>query len=266
MTASADPSTGYYQAALPQGDYLMHVQADMHRPQEHPIHIDGAQQQDFSLEMLACLLLVDDDQNNPDVRSAYTQALDAMEVGYDLWNLSSAGDPTVDELAGYRHLIWFTGSPSYNTFNGANEVEVGDYLDNGGNLLLSSQSYLGEMGLTAFGQNYLHVASFVNNVGQSDLYGVNVFAGLGPFTLDPAHQNAADWVEPDGLGLVAFEGNTTHAAVSYSQSDLHTVTLSFALEGLPLADRTAVLLRSLEFFGGCLEQAAWQVYLPLLGK
>jgi hypothetical protein len=266
VTAWSDPSTGHYQAELPEGDYMMRVQADMHRPEERPIHLDQPQQQDFSLPMLACLLLVDDDQDNPDYRSAYTQALDSLDASYDTWDVATAGDPTLVDLTGYRHLIWFTGAPQFGTFNGSNEAEVSAYLDSGGNLLLSSQSYLAEMNLTAFGQDYLHIGNFVNNAGQIDLVGANIFSGLGPFTLDAPFQAAADMVNPDGLGQVAFAGNTTNAAVSYTGSGLNTLFMGFALEGLPQADRSAVFERALASFGGCAVQAGWWNYIPLVGK
>ena len=68
-TAWSDPATGFYEIALPQGTYTMTVRADSHRPAERAVLVDHNQTQNFALEPLPCVLLVDDDQNNPNVLS-----------------------------------------------------------------------------------------------------------------------------------------------------------------------------------------------------
>ncbi|RME06276.1 MAG: hypothetical protein D6803_06955, partial [Anaerolineae bacterium] len=54
------------------------------------------------------VVLVDDDDNRPDVRSAYTQALDALGVNYVVWDTANSDDePAVEQLAPYEAVIWF---------------------------------------------------------------------------------------------------------------------------------------------------------------
>ena len=56
------------------------------------------------------ILLVDDDDNNPDVRAYYTDSLDALGYGYDLWNTWNSNDePNQESLIPYEILIWFIG-------------------------------------------------------------------------------------------------------------------------------------------------------------
>jgi hypothetical protein len=107
------------------------------------------------------------------------------------------------------------------------------------------------MDLTAFGQNYLHIASFTSDINQTSVTGQNVFAGLGPFTLSYPFTNYSDTVNPNAQGQVAFTGNVGNAAVSFD-GDFNTVFFGYPFEALPQAGRTAVMERMVEdLFGGC---------------
>ncbi|MGD8626476.1 MAG: M28 family peptidase, partial [Anaerolineae bacterium] len=102
VTATTEAATGHYEATLPQGGYTMRVQAADHRPQTRGIVVDGDQRQDFALEPLPCILLVDDDNDAPDVAGYYTAALDNLGYDYDLVAIGGAADgPDLDTLQGY---------------------------------------------------------------------------------------------------------------------------------------------------------------------
>ncbi|MCH7851666.1 MAG: hypothetical protein IIC41_02650, partial [Candidatus Marinimicrobia bacterium] len=80
------------------------------------------------------ILLVDDDDNGPDVRSTYTNALDALGMSYDVWDTNNSdNEPDAATLAPYEVVIWFTGDE----FGGsagpgsAGESALGSYLDSG---------------------------------------------------------------------------------------------------------------------------------------
>ncbi len=72
----------------------------------------------------SCVLLVDDDQDGPDVRIYYTSALDELGVTYDVWDVATQSDPSADDLMDYQMVIWFTGYPRSDTFTSANEAAV----------------------------------------------------------------------------------------------------------------------------------------------
>jgi hypothetical protein len=135
----------------------------------------------------ACVLLVDDDQDGPDVRSYYISALDELSIAYDVWDIVSQGDPSADDLMGHQIVIWFTGYPRSDTFTSSNEAAVATYLDAGGRFWLVSEDYLYDRGLTSFGQDRLYVNSYTNDVNRTDPQGaVNTLAnGLGPYGLTP---------------------------------------------------------------------------------
>lgn len=136
---------------------------------------------------LPCVLLVDDDQENPDVRAYYTSTLDALGASHGVWDLATQGDPSASDLLGYQMVIWFTGNSRNGTFTLANESAVATYLDAGGRFLFSSEDYLQDRGLTSFGQGRLRVSSYTSDVNRTDLgsTGQSPGYGLGPYNLTP---------------------------------------------------------------------------------
>ncbi|HDZ42302.1 MAG TPA: peptidase S8, partial [Bacteroidetes bacterium] len=84
------------------------------------------------------VLLVDDDCDGNNVEEYYTKTLDSLGIAYDYWQHSSKGSPSVNILAGYSVIIWFTEAsfPSLNTDDIDN---LTSYLNNGGNLFLTGQ-------------------------------------------------------------------------------------------------------------------------------
>ena len=179
--------------------------------------------------------------------------LDGLGVDYDTWDVSIASDPSTADLSGYRKVLWFTGYPWTGSFIGTNESAVAAYLDGGGSFFLSSQDYLFEMNLTSFGQNYLHISSYDDDVNHSTVTGQNVFSGLGPYSLAYPFTNYSDIVNPDTQAQVAFIGNVFpyNTAISFNGSNFNTVFLGFPLEAVPQAGRQAIMERTLEFLGSC---------------
>jgi hypothetical protein len=168
-----------------------------------------------------------------------------------VWEVTSDGNPQAADLMGYSMVLWFTGAPYASTFTADNEAAVAAYLDTGGNFFLSSQDYLYEMGLTPFGENYLHIGRYKDDIGQASVTGLNVFAGLGPYTLLYPFTDYADKVTPDSQALEAFDGPKDNAGISYAGTNFKTIFLGFPLEAVPEAGRTATLERLVDFFGGC---------------
>ncbi|HEX9091180.1 MAG TPA: carboxypeptidase regulatory-like domain-containing protein, partial [Anaerolineales bacterium] len=248
---TTDPA-GFYSLNVAQGTYHLQVTSNLHQPETREVVVNDNLTEDFLLNPLPCILVVDDDQDGPDVRSQYTTALDDLGLGYNVWDTGDDGEPAATDLAGYRHLVWFTGYPYSNTFNGTNEAAVSAYMDAGGNFFLSSQDYLYEEGLTSFGQNYLHILSFTSDVNQTTVTGQNVFSGLGPYTLNYPFTNYSDIVNPDGQALTAFTGNQGNTAVSFDGTNFNSVFFGFPFEALPtLTSRSAVMSQIVSYFGGC---------------
>ncbi len=192
------------------------------------------------------ILLVDDDDNNPDVRSTYTGTLDALGEDYDVWDTDNTDDePNGPALAPYRTVVWFTGD-EYGGVSGpgaGGESSLASWLDGSGCLIVLSQDYYYDRGLTGFMQTRLGLASATSDVSQSSATGQgSVFGGLGPYALSFPYTNYTDTLVPDGTAEVAFTGSSGAAAIDKDAGLYRTAFFSFGIEGLPTdADREAVL-------------------------
>jgi len=219
---------------------------------------DGPWSQVFSFTTRAIppVLLVDDDDNNPDVRSTYTAALDGIGAQYDVWDTGNSDvEPSTAELAPYRTVIWFTGDE----FGGAagpgaaTEADLASWLGAGRNcLFISAQDYYYDRGLTAFMQSSLGLGSATSDTNQTTVTGVGEpFAGHGPFSLSYPFTNYSDTMTPGGDGALAFDGNQGGAAVSRWTGFSFATFLGFPWEALPTAaDREATMQA---FFDACQE-------------
>ena len=60
------------------------------------------------------VLLVDDDDNAPDVLNAYSNELDSLGLPYDVWDTRNSDvEPGFSFLGGYTRVIWGSGNASY---------------------------------------------------------------------------------------------------------------------------------------------------------
>ena len=202
----------------------------------------------FTTRPVPPILLVDDDDNAPDVRAYYTDALNSLGFSYDIWDTANSdAEPDAATLSAYSAVIWFTGD-EFGGFAGpgaSGEAALGSYLDGGGCLLISSQDYVYDRGLTAFMSTYLGVASATSDVSQTRVRGQgSVFGGLGPYTLSYPFTNYSDVLSPDGTAELAFAGNQGNAAVDKAGSAYKTAFLGFPLEAIAnVSDRATTVSR-----------------------
>jgi peptidoglycan hydrolase-like protein with peptidoglycan-binding domain len=211
------------------------------------------------------VLVVDDDDNSPDVRSFYTGTLDALGVVYDVWDTgNSDNEPTDMELNPYEVVIWFSGSEYwwYAGPGSGGEAALGSWLDQGKCLFISSQDYYFDHGFTPFMQTYLGVADVDGDVGSylNILGSGTAFRGLGPYGLSYPFIAFPDVLIPDETAGTSIIGtNEQEAGVSKSNGVYKTAFLGFPFEGLAsLGDRQEVLGR---FLNWC---SSAHVYLPLV--
>jgi hypothetical protein len=260
VTAWSDPQTGFYQVHLLGGVFTMHVRSRGHQTVVRTIVVDADQTQNFHLETRPCLLLVDDDQNAPNIRSYYTLALDSLGHSYAVWDVSSAGGPSVDDLTGYDTLIWATGQPAGNTLSAADEAAASAYLNfGGGHLLLSSQDYLRDVDPpSSFSQNYLGLVAHTDDTNKTDPTGVAgdpIGDGLGPYNLiKPSGWSALRTDDASGAQGSPFRWNLSGQANStrYEGANFKTVFLAWPLETVnSLAARLEILQAILGYFDSC---------------
>jgi PKD repeat protein len=291
VTATTEATTGHYEATLPQGAYTMRVRAADHRPQTRAIVVEGDQRQDFTLEPLPCILLVDDDNDAPDVAGYYAAALGSLGYDYDLFEVGGASDgPDLDTLQGYGVVIWFSGDRYGGSSNpaagpsSADEAALATFLDGGGHLFLSSQDYLYDMALTSFGQNYLGIDSYNNDTGDAatkyGLAGDPIGGGLGPYPLayPGGFSDYGDVVNAGAGGSVAFRSSASGGRnLDVDRDGGAWKTVFFGTSWVPIyqystANGEEVLGRILDWFDGCGCEAAheaafdWQPQMPQIGE
>jgi len=200
------------------------------------------------------ILLVDDDDNNPDVRSSYTAALDALGKSYQVWDTGNSDtEPGAVALQAYKTVIWFSGA----SFGGAagpgasGEADLATFLggSSGRCLVLSSQDYHYDRGTTGFMTSSLGLSSASDDVIQTAVQGQgSAFSGMGPYTLSYPFSNFSDRISPAGSAELAFSGDQGDAAISRIGPNHRTIFLGFPIEALPTADaRRDVLAASLDF-------------------
>ncbi|MBW7904460.1 MAG: S8 family serine peptidase [Phycisphaerae bacterium] len=206
----------------------------------------------FETRFIPAILLVDDDDNSPDVRSYYTAALGTLTLDYDLWDTNNTdNEPNAAQLSPYSIVVWFTGDEFGGTCGpgAAGEAALASFLNTGKNLLIVSQDYHYDRGLTTFMTGYLGVSSVTNDISQTSVTGNNLFAGLGPYSLSYPFTNWSDRITPNANGVIAFTGNQGTAAVYSDRPQYRTVFMAFPLEAIPTpAARAAVMQRVLEWF------------------
>ena len=206
----------------------------------------------FTTREVPSVLLVDDDDNGPDVRPFYIAMLNEMGIDFDVWDTNNSdNEPDFQTLAGYQVVLWFTGD-EFGGFAGpgaAGEAALAEYLDNGGCLFLSSQDYLYDrLGFSgtvpnAFMSEYLGMAApIAHDVSQNNMVGQGpIFSGLGTYALSYPFTNWSDRVGPTSWAELAFTGSAGNAGTSVLTENSLAVFLPWPLEAIPnVSDRVAV--------------------------
>lgn len=199
----------------------------------------------FTTSLPIDVLLVDDDDNDPDVRDAYTDILNDLGIAFDVWDTNNSdNEPTLVQLNAYRLVIWFTGD-EFGSFTGPSadsETAIGAFLDSGGCFLISSQDYLfarGGGGLngdvpTPLMADYLGVAEgSTSDVNQTSVDGQGpLFGSIGNTGLSFPYTNYSDELIPTAEAETAFVGNRGSAATIKTTPDYTAVYLGFPIEAL----------------------------------
>jgi hypothetical protein len=205
------------------------------------------------------LLLVDDDDNTPDVRPTYTAALDALFGAgtYDIWDTNNSdNEPDEATLSAYEIVIWFTGDEWGGAAGpgGTGEADLTAWLDDGGCYFISAQDYYYDRGLTPFMSNYLGVFSAESDVDQTTVTGQgSIFGGLGSYVLNYPFNNYSDIINPDGTAELAFLGDSGNAAVNKQGATFVTTFLGFPWEAIPTANGREEVLTT--FFDWCTDDS-----------
>ncbi|MBN1668990.1 MAG: S8 family serine peptidase [Anaerolineales bacterium] len=200
----------------------------------------------FTTKSFPNFLLVDDDGNLPDMQAIYTTTLEAAGIDALVWD-TQAGDyePALADLLPFDTILWYSAAqyggqagPSVET-----EQALTAWLSAGKCLLLSSQDYLHDRGLSAFARHQLGVAGYLADHGQSYLLpGSGMLAAWPGSALNYPFASYADVITPTQAADTLLWGNQGGAAVYQDNLQGKTAFLAFPFEAIPtLLNRTLLL-------------------------
>ncbi len=203
------------------------------------------------------ILIVDDD-NGEDYEAFYGLTLDSLSILYDVCDLSKDGE-TDYEI--YPIIIWFTGDDSINTIDLCDIQDITDYLNSGGNLLLSGQGIGDDIGSTDFYADYLR-ASY-----NGDMPGAYIVEGTSGDVIGDSlslllagGDGAGNQISPDKVSPL-FDAYTcfsypegSSSGIRFDSGVYRLVYLGFGFEAVNnnhilYSDREEVLGRILSWFG-----------------
>ena len=213
------------------------------------------------------VLIVDDDRGM-DYEQVYIDAMYAERIPYAVWHKQSESSPTGDELKKYGMVFWHTGDSAEAVFTAADVAAMKEYLDAGGNLLLSSIS--GAKSLNDLDAPFMNDYLGANWAGGRAWYIFEGVAGsqLGDGTTYrygtvPPQWTMTDYVNLVGSGQSAFkigiasDPYTEICGVTKQEATYNSIFLTFPIEYLSDAftsngynTKQELFSRVLDVFGG----------------
>jgi len=184
----------------------------------------------------------------------YSEALDSLMKVYQVWDIADLGVPDADWLMARPKLIWYSGDADTPLdFNSIALLE--DYLDNGGNLLLSGQHMSNGGTLQEeFLAEYLGAEVMESSVDRTWVYGNSEHAAMTDLNryLLRAMTSASNQTDPDVLHTldhaeVIFTYPMFHdqtAGTSVITDSYRSIFMGFGFEALAPMQGDAVLARA----------------------
>ena len=172
------------------------------------------------------ILFVDDDGGEA-YEYYFLTALDSLGITYDVWTYETLDAPADSVLELYQTVVWTTG-PDYGsmatpqTLTATDRTRLMTYLDNGGNLFLSSQDLLHDNGLNTFVTDYLHVVDYAEDKNINSAAGLvsdTISDGMA-FTLNYPFYNFSDCIVP-GSGATGIFYQTGKASSAFEERVPH---------------------------------------------
>lgn len=219
----------------------------------------------FEVALGAPQVLIVDDDRGDDYEIEYEEVFYELRIPTKTWHKQVSGSPTGADLAAYSIVFWHTGDSTSGALNANDIAAMKDFLDNGGNLLLTTVSGIIDLhGLdSAFMPNYFY-AEWVDNGKYFDFSGVaDNLVGDGTtyrHIADMSRWYTMQLLRPVGGGEAAFtflNDSSKICGVTY-MSTHRSILLTFPVEFINdnyavnpgYYPKDTLLRRALEFFGG----------------
>ena len=189
------------------------------------------------------ILLVDDDCGK-----SYEKHY-LKHIIQELWDVSLKGCPTSEVLQQYDRVVWFTGDDRDSTLTSQEQSVIANYLDGGGNLLLSGQNIAydldgnGSASDSIFCANYLRANFVADNANTNYTLGVSgdpisngIFVHFTGNYGGAGNQTSPDVIIPISPAetIIKYTAGMTCAALKYENKTTNSrlVYLAFGFEGI----------------------------------
>jgi len=198
------------------------------------------------------ILYVDDDED--DVTETYWEtSFNNFPYPYDKWVVyDSAGvSPDSAAMSAYTIVVWSTGGDYSNTLTGAEITQLGNWLNAGGKLWLSSQDVLYDYGSAP----WMHITGWTDDIGCANATGIDIVMSPLSFpTGSGAFTDFADIMTPDGTSWTSMinEANDTNTVAMDTTVGLPYFLYfnTFGWENIvAAADRDSMMQRVLTWMG-----------------
>lgn len=181
-----------------------------------------------------------------DQTGAYRGALQNLNLEADIWDTNERGSPSLQRLAAYDAVLWFTGYDWYQPLTPQEITTLRGYLDGGGRLFLSSQDYLYYHRRNPFTQNYLGILDYQEHVTSTLLLGGGdalLSAGENSFSLHfDQYRNFSDGLLPAaGADVHLWNGWGSGAGVLNRGDPWRSIFWGVPFELLAPPDRPVIL-------------------------
>lgn len=250
-----DPVTGAYHLQVIEGNYRVVVDPELpytDREANNVLVVVGQMTNlNFSLHP-APLLLVDDDGGDQ-YETYYLNPLAEAEFDTYWWDVYQRGTPDPADLSIFDGVVWFTGNALDSALTPAEINALIQFLDSGGNLLISGQNIAQSIPNEPFLSQYLGASFGSTTTPQFQVYGIEgdpVTAGMEmwfPGAGGAGNQTSPDQISAVGAGtLAAYYGvGAQPGAMVRVEDDYKSLFLAFGLEGVSGANNTTTRLQFL---------------------
>jgi hypothetical protein len=204
-------------------------------------------------------ILVVDDDDDALLESFYTDPLDNLQVVYDLWDVTTLGNPTA-EIDLYSCVIWLTGNDATTTLTPQDETDLANFLDGGGNLFISGQNIGEDIGANPFYANYLKASFIMGNADDNVLSGVSgdeITDGINMVIQGGSGAGNADSEDkisplPGADSIITYTNAFGAGALKYDSGVFRVVYFAFPFEAIhgagAFASRDTVMSKVLDWF------------------
>lgn len=214
------------------------------------------------------ILFVDDDYGDP-LETFWETSFANNGYAYHKWCVADSGDvaPTAAQMAAYTVVVWTTGEDWSYTLTPTDTLEIGTYLAGGGNMWLSSQDVLYDIGTVG----WMHLTAFTSDIGCTQATGIGmIMSGAVYNTTGGVISDYSDDITGDAMTWVEMQNESAidnTVAMSPSSGTAYRLFFNtFGYENInDEADRDDMMYRVIEWLITGIEETPNEGAPPTFG-